>query len=203
MQSPRARISMWQLMVGIAAFALGLAISPSGAPYLALLLPVALGLSSLRLWPIAVPAALFLLLCAIVEIAFAEPVAGWISAPLVILISGPLWPKGPAHWRSRRWIALIAVNALILALFLVPWSSRKPFLRDLYSIKPGMTVAEAKRIMAGYKQGTGFPMPNSTQEFSLAGAIVFRHSDDGAFNADWGVVTIAGGKVVDVRFDPD
>ena len=199
----RVRASMGQLMVLIAAFAFGLAISPPGAPYLGLLTPVALGLASLRRWQIALSALFFLLPCMMAELLLFFPVPAWIYAPTALLLSGPLLPRDPESWRSRRLIPLISVNALILALYLVPWSSRKPFLRDLFSIRPGMTMAEAERIMAGYKRGTGWKVPGTNQEFAPDGAIVFRHSDDGLFNADWGVVTIVNGKVVDVRFDPD
>jgi hypothetical protein len=194
---------MGQLMVLIAASALGMAISPRDAPHMGLLLPVALWLAMLRLWTIAGPAIFVLALCVLSEIVLFFPVAGWIYAPIAILISGPLWPEGPTCWRSKRVRLMIATNALILALYLVPWSTRKPFLHDLYSIKPGMTLAEAERIMARYKRGTGWTIPGAGQEVSPAGSIVFRHSDDGLFNADWGVVTIQAGKVIDVRFDPD
>jgi hypothetical protein len=33
--------------------------------------------------------------------------------------------------------------------------------------------------------------------------LIYRHSCDGAFNADFGVVDIANGKVTDVQFQPD
>jgi hypothetical protein len=199
MPSTQAGISMGQLMVLVVVSALGLAVSPRDIVYVGLFLPVALGLAWLRLWPIAVPAILFLVLLALVEIVLAEPVAGWIYAPIAVLISGPLWPEGPDRWRSRRAIPLIAVNALILALFLVPWSTRKPFLHHLYSIKPGMTEADVVRIMAGYKERTYLTHSNAGRE----ALYTFRHSDNGFFNADLGVVTIRDGKVVDIRFLPD
>jgi hypothetical protein len=203
MQSTMLRISLGRSMIAVAAFAFGLAISPPGSPFLALLTPVALGIAALRRWSIAVPALMFLGPCAFAEILMDLPVPAWIYVPTALLVSGPLWPKDPAGWRSRRLIPLIAVNALILALYWIPWSSRKPFVRHLDSIRPGMTVAEVNRIMAGYRMGTGIPLPGSAQEFRPSGAIVFRHSDEAMFNADWGVVTFRDGKVVDVRFDPD
>ena len=93
----------------------------------------------------------------------------------------------------------VAACAVGLALYFVPWSTRKPFLKALYGIKPGMTVSEARARMAGYMEGTGIVMPGTTQPFMPAGALIFRHSND----ADWGVVTIRDDRVVGVRFDPD
>jgi hypothetical protein len=40
-------------------------------------------------------------------------------------------------------------------------------------------------------------------EMSLQNSVVFRHSDDGRFNSDWGIVEFQDGRVVGVRFSPD
>jgi hypothetical protein len=199
MRWTRVRVSMGQLMVLIAAFGFGLAISPPGAPYLGLLPPVALGLASLRLWAIAVPAVSLLAICAVGEILLEIVVPGWIYVSIAILISGPLWPEGPGRWRSRRLIPLVAVNALILVLFLVPWSGRKTYFRDLASIKPGMTVAEVGRIMAPYRENYEHLGPDRSGGYSL----LFRcPTSHWVIDTDWDMVKIRDGKVVDVGFLP-
>ena len=81
--------------------------------------------------------------------------------------------------------------------------------------------------MAGYIRGTGWPAdpfgdgrgaesltevstgasyqvePAPNGELAIRHSIVFRHSDDGRFNSDWGVVTFRDDKVVSVQFMPD
>jgi hypothetical protein len=203
MRFPKTRFTLRQTMVVIAAFAFGLTICPRDKPYLGLIPPVAMWLASLRNWAVITLTIILFVFCALIETVLDFPVAAWIYIPIAILFSGALWPERPIWQHRKRLVALIAVNALVLALFLIPWSTRKPFLRHLYSIKPGMSVNEVKKIMAGYMEGTGWKNPWTSQEVNINSSLVFRHSNDGQFNSDWGVVTIQDGKVVDVRFDPD
>jgi hypothetical protein len=187
----------------IAAVAVGLAISPTGMPWLGLLTPMALVLAPLRNSVVISLAVTLLVLSALVELLLGMPVAAAIYLPIAIVLSGAIRIERPILHHRKRLAALVAVNGLILALFLIPWTTRKPFLRHLYSIKPGMSVNEVKKIMAGYMEGTGWKYPSASQEVTIASSLVFRHSNDGQFNSDWGVVTIQDGKVVGVRFDPD
>ena len=47
-------------------------------------------------------------------------------------------------------------------------------------------------------------MTNSTAgEFALRDALVFRHSNRGRFNSDWGIVSLSNGRVARVEFSPD
>ncbi len=93
---------------------------------------------------------------------------------------------------------------MIAALYLIPWTTRKPFLWALDSVKPGMTLTEVRQAMAGYMEGTGWRYPGSVGgEISIQGAVVFRHSDDPQFNADFGIVYLANGRVTHVEFSPD
>jgi hypothetical protein len=110
----------------------------------------------------------------------------------------------------------------------VDWTTRKPFLRDLARVRVGMTEAEVRHIMGRYTQGTGWPAnpfdtsTNATGtltdvgsgsqystttspsgEMATQGLLVFRHSTDGAFNSDWGIVCLSNGRVVGVEFSPD
>jgi hypothetical protein len=168
-----------------------------------------------------------LILLALCEVGMSYPEAWWLYLALGVMFGLAL-----AQWRSLRKqvvrvSALLVVWAIICALYFVEWSSRKPFLHDLYSIRLGMTEGEARKIMARYMEGTGWPMfPGSktneggtlrilgnsseystrasdTGEMAIRDALVFRHSKEGAFNSDWGIVTLSNGKVVKVEFSPD
>lgn len=111
-------------------------------------------------------------------------------------------------------------------LYFVPWNSRKPFLRDFGKIRIGMTVTEVEAIMGNYMKGTGWPaIPGATSsagtltevgsgitmttsstpsgELVIQDSITYRHSNDGAFNSDWGVVKFRNGRVVGKTFMPD
>jgi hypothetical protein len=89
-----------------------------------------------------------------------------------------------------------------------------------------MREDEVRNIMAGYMEGTGWPAvyggeshgegivndPGSGSsypasevdgELAIKNSLVFRHSDDGAYNSDWGIVTFEEGRVVSVDFSPD
>ena len=106
---------------------------------------------------------------------------------------------------------------LILSLFLivifsirfVDWNSRKPFLKDLYSIQEGMTPAQVEQIMSDYRIGGGSPFPDgpetelNEQGGIVTGGITYLHTDEGWGNSDWGVVIFENGRVVQVEFLPD
>jgi hypothetical protein len=88
------------------------------------------------------------------------------------------------------------------------WNSRKAFLRDLYSIRVGMPRSQVDAIMRGYMRGTGWPAntfatPKASGELVVPGAEVYRHTDDGWANADWGVVRFDADRVTAVEFHPD
>ncbi len=130
---------------------------------------------------------------------------------------------GSRRAAPRPRTALLCVYALAVGVMpWVDWDSRKPFLRDLYSVKPGMERAQVEAIMGKYIHGTGWPAnPYSTGEGvlrtdSLSGSayptvaspngqlelkdcIVYRHRQD----SDWGVVRFREGRVVSVEFLPD
>jgi hypothetical protein len=176
---------------------------------------------------VTVIASLALALFALVEVPLAMPVVWWLYLSLVPLFAFGLLRFQPASSRTRRLAAFAGVVAFIAALYFVPWSSRKPFLHDLYSIRPGMTEAEVRRIMGRYIEGTGWPAvyggtPAGTGtltdlgtggthatgttpagELTIQSSLVFRHSTDGAFNSDWGIVALKDGKVTGVSFSAD
>ena len=130
------------------------------------------------------------------------------------------------RFNNYKLLVVLAFLSAMVAIYFIPWSTRKPFLRHLYSIKPGMTVSEVESIMSGYMKGSGLPWPpiwddepksfsstssTTTQgvikgedgEIEIPGSIIYRHSDEGSFNADWGQVNFKDGRVESVEFLPD
>ena len=178
------------------------------------------------LW--VIPAGLTFLLLALCELVLAFPVAWWLYVSVVLAFAAALVERAPLRRQPRRLGALAAITAIAATLYLVDWSTRKPFLRDLNRIKVGMSEAEVRQIMARYMTGTGWPASagdgrqtasgtlsivgstsqysttvSSSGELQIRNAIVFRHSNDGAFDSDWGIVTFVGSRVVRVEFSRD
>ncbi len=197
------RITMGRLMLVIAAFGVGLAIRPRDYAWLALLTPAALLIAPLRNWAAISLSLLVLAFCILAEIVLGEPVTTALYLPVAIVLSGAIGLKRPIVEHRGRFASLIAVNAMILALLLVPWTTRKPFLHHLYSIKPGMSVAEVRKIMSRYMVDTKFANYSDSEQKNLNATHYFRHSDDPMFNADFGMVTFQEGKVINVEFLPD
>lgn len=103
--------------------------------------------------------------------------------------------------RSTKLLLAAALVALAV-LHWVPWSSRKVFLRDLERVQIGMSMMQAKAVMAGYRIGTGWQTPDG--EMRVENTLVFRHSDLPHYNSDWGVVRLDDtGHVYSVEFLPD
>jgi hypothetical protein len=107
-----------------------------------------------------------------------------------------------------RGVVLLLFAVVFVGLRWVNWNSRKPFLRDLYSVRVGMTPSQVEAIMGKYLKGTGWPAntvadPSARGELTLPGTVVYRHTNEGWADSDWGMVEFAGGKVVRVEFSPD
>jgi hypothetical protein len=109
--------------------------------------------------------------------------------------------------QEKIWWALFAA-LVIFTISRIDWNTRKPFLRDLNSIEMGMSTDDVENIMAGYIQANdGANKPSS--ESSLSGdssssdTLVFRHTNLGWGDSDWGIVTFKEEKVVEVYFSPD
>lgn len=87
---------------------------------------------------------------------------------------------------------------LILSVRFVDWNSRKPFLRDLYKVRVGMSVPDVQSIMGGYltTPSTEEPEVNKLEDE----LIVYRPSNEAAYNADLGEITVRNGRVVAVRY---
>lgn len=114
----------------------------------------------------------------------------------------------------------------LIILKCVPWTSRKAFVADLYSLRRGMHISEVEQRMSRYLRGTGLPLLpshlsastnltdlSSSHRYQLTGgetgslelknSLVYRHSDEGHFNGDWGIVKIHNGHVMSVSFSMD
>jgi hypothetical protein len=129
---------------------------------------------------------------------------------------------------SIQKIVIVAVFwCIVAALIAGTWTSQKSFLIDLHKVKPGMTAPQVEAIMGKYIHGTGWPALPGTKagdvstlteigsnetvqtsvsslgELAIENAVVYRHSEEAAYNSDWGVVTFKDGKVVSTDFMPD
>lgn len=173
-------------------------------------------------------AGIALALFALCEVGMAYPVAMWLYLLLAVVFAAALIRPVSVRRQPARIIALVAVLAVIAALYSVEWTTRKPFLRDLARVHAGMTEVEVRHIMGRYMEGTGWPaLPGSSPSHALGtlnisgsasqystetsssgqmvirDSLVFRHSNDGAFNSDWGIISLSSGRVVSVEFSPD
>jgi hypothetical protein len=173
-------------------------------------------------------ASVALTLFALCELGLAYPVAWWLYLSIAIAFAAGFIRPVSVRSQIGRLVALAAIIAVVATLYFVEWTTRKPFLRDLGRIRVGMTEAEVRRIMGRYMEGTGWPAnpfdtsTNATStltdvgsgsqystttspsgEMVIRDSLTFRHSNDGAFNSDWGIVSLSSGRVVRVEFSPD
>ncbi|UCC61706.1 MAG: hypothetical protein JSV36_12985, partial [Anaerolineae bacterium] len=133
--------------------------------------------------------------------------AFWVLVLLLLLKGSP----------ARQKLLILALLAIAFSsVRFIDWNSRKPFLKDLYRIEVGMTVAQVEQIMGDYMTGGGVPLgsPGTRLDGRLAegligpaepatGTISYRHTDEWWGNSDWGVVTLENGRVVDIWFSHD
>lgn len=150
---------------------------------------------------------MLLLAAAAVEVLLLVPVLGSLYLGALALVAAAVPWRGSSRERAKGLLVLAGSFTLAAALYLVPWSSRKPFLRDLRALRPGMSEAEVRQRMHRYVEGTGWVNPfraeASPEELTIPAALVFRHSDHPDFNSDWGIVHFAEGRVTAVEFNAD
>lgn len=166
-------------------------------------------------------------LAVFVEVFFAMPIplaayGGLAGIAFVIVL-----PTGLAGHRRTTIAAVVAFLLGLATLYLVDWTTRKPFLRDLDRVEVGMTRAEVHEVMGRWSTGTGWRIPRAPPpkvtaegedppdmseygdpetwpEVTLKSAEVYRHCTTGArFNSDWGVVRYRLGRVYETEFMPD
>jgi hypothetical protein len=136
-------------------------------------------------------------LIAFAEIEGAISMPGWLYATIGIVAVVLAGLVMAIHSTLKRWaltfLLLSLLGVSLRTLYAIDWSTRKPFQRDLNQIQPGMSKAEVEQIMRGYIHGWD----------PSRGMLWFRHSEEAAFNADAGIVTLQNGRVVSVEFSPD
>lgn len=109
--------------------------------------------------------------------------------------------------------------------------NRTKFIKELYSIKVGMSKKQVTEIMSNYYIGTGWILPpevrkrntsnnsgkmdiigfgevakrvNSSSEMEIQNSVVYRHDLIGEYDSDWGVITFDSDfKVRRIQFHPD
>jgi hypothetical protein len=115
----------------------------------------------------------------------------------------------PTH---RKFLIVGSLAIALVSMRAIHWNSRKPFLKDLYRIRDGMSAAQVQQIMDGYMTGGGIPLDSpgprldgrlAEQNAPAVGTISYRHTNEGWGDSDWGIVTFEDGRVVEVRFLPD
>ena len=127
----------------------------------------------------------------------------WCLVTLLLLWGAP----------ARRTLAIVVLVAVVVfSVRFVNCNSRKPFLKDLFRIKEGMSAAEVDQIMGDYMTGggasMGSPRPRldgqlAEQGATATGTISYRHTNEGWGNSDWGEVSFENGRVGNVLFSPD
>ena len=181
-----------------------------------------------------------LVVAAVILTALAAAIEIWLAFPIsasVYAVAALVWLAALAlgsiltGFTARRRIAAVTFVLALAILYLVPWTSRKPFLRDLHRVEVGMTEAEVDEIMGRYTRGSGWPAcpkgvkardgvtrhhpscPLGVDATSFVAAReprreklktrIYRHSTEARFNSDWGMVRFREGRVARVEFLPD
>lgn len=175
---------------------------------------------------VAAVAILAVAIATLLEIGIALPPSASMYTVYGIFLTGVLAPFLFRHPTRIKYGIYFGLIVCLVILYFVPWNTRKPFLRDLDKVQIGMTVDQVENIMGRYITGTGWPvMPGASSptgqlidvasgitlatsnspsgEILIRDSITYRHSNDGAFNSDWGVVRFSNGFVVAKEFMPD
>lgn len=152
-----------------------------------------------RVWMVGLP---LLVVAALLALpGFAE--LGLAVAPpaLAYAVYGVLavWLLWHAHERRRTrafWASVAVLLAALACLHVVPWNSRKVFLREFRQIEPGMSRQDVDVLLRGYEFGERRPAPDALER-------TYVHSRSGRFDSDWGIVRLQGDRVVSTQFLPD
>ncbi|QEH39165.1 hypothetical protein OJF2_77770 [Aquisphaera giovannonii] len=98
----------------------------------------------------------------------------------------------------------IAIVVALLATSL--WATRlglSSLGHRLDGIRPGMTLEEVRRYMAGYREGSGMTNPYTGGEFVADGTLIFKDPAASPGDQTWGVVVIKNGRVTSAYLSPD
>jgi hypothetical protein len=118
----------------------------------------------------------------------------WILIGAMVLCDRPMGDK----------VLILAIFVtLTFSLRFFDWNSRKPFLRDFYRIKEGMTHQQVEQIMGGYARSVGTNAKVDGGGYLVTGSVSYTHTDEGWGNSDIGLLTFQGGRVAEIAFLPD
>jgi hypothetical protein len=127
--------------------------------------------------------------------------------PFLTTVSALLWlgvgVSLTKNQPTRKRLIIIPLAILfILSVKFIDWNSRKPFLRDLYSVKTGMAGAEVKNIMEKYDKPGIHREPRSGEYLNseFTGEESYWHTREGWGNADIGTIRFQNGQVIEVKF---
>jgi hypothetical protein len=103
--------------------------------------------------------------------------------------------------KNRRYSVIAFLILVLLSLERIDLNSAKPFTRDLYKVKRGMTGVEVENIMAGHIKNW---VQDESEHFlhlnpAFTGEAWFRYTHEAWGNAGWGKVVFADGRVQDVE----
>ena len=105
---------------------------------------------------------------------------------------------------TAKLILLTSGLAMILSVRFLDWNSQKPFIRDLLTVRSGMTRPEVEAIMGRYlRPEWEDSTDDSYHGIDPNGLVVYRPSHEAAYNADWGIVRFKNGRVDGVEFSSD
>jgi hypothetical protein len=105
--------------------------------------------------------------------------------------------------RQLRLSLLVLFIGAMIAISLINWDSRKPFLRHFYQVKVGMTATQADQVMQGYLKSIGPTTQVNERGEIMAGPVSYRHTDEGWGDSDVGLLIFKNGRVVKTDFYPD
>lgn len=99
----------------------------------------------------------------------------------------------------------MAVAIVVLAFALgVTYSGLSSFRHRIYTIRPGRSVEEVRRHMAGFQEGLDPAGPHTIgDEFISDGSLSFRDPSASPSHNAYGVVVVERGRVREVQFIPD
>jgi hypothetical protein len=90
--------------------------------------------------------------------AWLGPAVSLAPAALLALLTVMPFETSPA----AKWLCRGAFVASVVVAY-VPWNPRKHFVRDVFSVRAGMSVDEVEAILGGYIKGAGpqWPLPEA------------------------------------------
>lgn len=150
-----------------------------------------------------------------------RPSVSLISIIVAVILSVPLLTLALVRRSKTAFVLYVVSLCAIIVLWKVPCSSghsssRHQFLKDLERIRAGMTLPEVDEVMSGHIKGVSEKWPpfmgkadtlkettDKNGNLTYEGSLIYRHSDEAAFDSDWGIVKFRNGRVVDVEFAPD